>query len=60
MVCWHEGMKASPQLNRYRPDIGLVPKITDAELITVAVLQVLLGHDNDIDRAGMRAHTTES
>jgi hypothetical protein len=42
-----DGLKASPQFNRYRPDIGIVPKITDAELITVAVLQVLLGHDNE-------------
>jgi hypothetical protein len=42
-----DGLRASPQLNRYRPHIGIVPKITDAELITVAVLQVLLGHDNE-------------
>ncbi|BCB90196.1 IS982 family transposase [Phytohabitans suffuscus] len=42
-----DGLRASPQLNRYRPEVGLVPKITDAELITVAVLQVLLGHHNE-------------
>lgn len=42
-----DALKASPQLNRYRPGIGIVPKITDAELITVAVLQVLLGHYNE-------------
>jgi hypothetical protein len=40
-------LKASPQLNRYRPEVGITPKITDAELITVAVLQVLLGHHNE-------------
>lgn len=40
-------MKASPQLNRYRPTVGIDPKITDAELITVAVLQVLLGHHHE-------------
>jgi len=39
-------LKASPQLNRWRPRVGIPPKITDAELITVAVMQVLLGfHD---------------
>jgi hypothetical protein len=39
-------LKASPQLNRWRPRVGITPKITDAELITVAVMQVLLGfHD---------------
>jgi hypothetical protein len=41
-------LKASPQLNRYRPKIGIDPKITDAELLTVAVLQTLLGHHNEI------------
>jgi hypothetical protein len=41
-------LKASPQLNRYRPKIAIAAKITDAELITVAVLQVLLGHHNEI------------
>ncbi|GAA4476563.1 IS982 family transposase [Phytohabitans houttuyneae] len=40
-------LKASPQLNRYRPTVGIDPKITDAELITVAVLQVLLGHHHE-------------
>jgi hypothetical protein len=39
-------LKASPQLKRWRPKVGIVPKITDAELITVSVMQVLLGfHD---------------
>jgi hypothetical protein len=37
-------LKASPQLNRRRPKIGIVPKITDAELITVSVMQALLGY----------------
>ena len=39
-------LKASPQLNRWRPKVGIAPKITDAELITVSVMQALLGfHD---------------
>lgn len=41
-------LKASPQLNRYRPKVGIAVKITDAELITVAVLQALLGHHDEI------------
>jgi hypothetical protein len=36
-------LKASPQLNRPRPKVGITPKITDAELITLAVIQALLG-----------------
>jgi hypothetical protein len=42
-----DGLKASPQLNPDRPKVGIAPKITDAELITVAVLQALLGHHNE-------------
>jgi Transposase DDE domain len=41
-------LKASPQLKPYRPKVGIAPKITDAELITVAALQALLGHHNEI------------
>lgn len=43
-----DGLKASPQLNPDRPKVGIAPKLTDAELITVAVLQVLLGHHHEI------------
>jgi hypothetical protein len=37
-------LQASPQLNRWRPKVAIAPKITDAELITVSVLQALLGY----------------
>jgi hypothetical protein len=40
-------LKASPQLNRRRPKIGIIPKITDAELITVSVMQALLGYPEE-------------
>ena len=40
-------MKASPQLNRWRPAVGITPRITDAELITVSVMQALLGYHNE-------------
>ena len=40
-------LKASPQLNRWRPAVGIAPRITDAELITVSVMQALLGYHNE-------------
>ena len=40
-------MKASPQLNRWRPAVGIAPQITDAELITVSVMQALLGYHRE-------------
>ena len=40
-------LKASPQLSRWRPKVGIAPKITDAELITVSVLQVLLRYQDE-------------
>jgi hypothetical protein len=35
--------KGSPQLMPYRPDVGIDPKLSDAELVTLAVMQALLG-----------------
>ena len=32
-----------PELARWRPKIGIAPKLTDAELLTLAVMQALLG-----------------
>src|SRR5207244_13542199 len=40
-------MKASPQLNRWRPAVGITQRITDAELITVSVMQAMLGYHNE-------------
>jgi hypothetical protein len=28
----------------WRPTVGIAPRITDAELVTLAVMQALLGH----------------
>jgi len=36
-------LKGAPQLAPWRPAVGIVPKLTDAELVTLAVLQALLG-----------------
>ena len=40
-------LKTRPELNRWRPKVRLAPKITDAELMTVAALQALLGHHDE-------------
>jgi hypothetical protein len=40
-------LKASPERAPWRPKIGTAPKITDAELITLAVTQALLGHTSE-------------
>lgn len=36
-------MKVRPELRPWRPKIGITPKLSDAELMTLAVLQVLQG-----------------
>ena len=40
-------LKASPERVPWRPKVGIAPKITDAELITLAVMQALLGHTSE-------------
>ena len=40
-------LKAAPQLARWRPRIGIQPKLTDAELVTLAVMQALLGFTSE-------------
>ena len=40
-------LKESPQLAPYRPVTGIDPKLTDAELVTLAVLQALLGFTSE-------------
>ena len=36
-----------PELARSRPEVGLCPKLSDAELITLAVIQALLGFTSE-------------
>jgi hypothetical protein len=38
-----ELLKAAPQLAPWRPVVGIPPKLSDAELVTLAVMQALLG-----------------
>jgi Transposase DDE domain len=40
-------LKESPQLAPWRPGAGICPQLTDAELVTLAVLQALLGFTSE-------------
>ena len=40
-------LKMRPELGRPRPEIGLCPKLSDAELLTLAVIQALLGFSSE-------------
>lgn len=49
-------LKQYPDLAPWRPKIGLQPRLTDAELITLAVMQALLGYTSEA-RWIRHAHT---
>lgn len=40
-------LKASPQLAPWRPGVGIAPRLSDAELVTLAVAQALLGFTSE-------------
>lgn len=40
-------LRAAPRLAPQRPKVGIVPSLTDAELVTLAVMQALLGHTSE-------------
>lgn len=40
-------LKARPEINRWQPVVGITAQITDAELITLSVLQPLLGYHKE-------------
>jgi hypothetical protein len=40
-------LKTSPHLAPWRPAVGIAPKLSDAELVTLAVLQALLGFTSE-------------
>jgi hypothetical protein len=40
-------LKESPQLAPWRPDAGIGPSLSDAELVTLAVMQALLGYTSE-------------
>jgi hypothetical protein len=39
--------KAAPDRAPWRPVVGIVAKISDAEMVTLAVMQALLGHSSE-------------
>jgi hypothetical protein len=38
-----DALTAAPELCRWRPKVGIAPRLSDAELLTLAVMQALLG-----------------
>jgi len=40
-------LKSHPERAPWRPKVGITPKLTDAELLTLAVMQALLGHTSE-------------
>jgi hypothetical protein len=42
-----DALKQHPDLAACRPDVGFEPKLSDAELVTLAVMQALLGYSSE-------------
>jgi hypothetical protein len=42
-----DALKASPQLAPWRPKVGIAPRLSDAELLTLAVMSALLGYTSE-------------
>lgn len=40
-------LKIRPELRPFRPSVGIAPKLSDAELVTLAVIQALLGFSSE-------------
>jgi hypothetical protein len=40
-------LKSSPQLAPWRPTVGLTPQLSDAELVTLAMMQAILGFTSE-------------
>jgi hypothetical protein len=40
-------LKASPYLAPWRPAVGIAPQLTDAELVTLAMMQAMLGFTSE-------------
>jgi hypothetical protein len=40
-------LQERPQLAPWRPRVGITPKLADAELVMLAVLQALLGYTSE-------------
>jgi hypothetical protein len=46
-VTLDDTLRTRPELRQWRPKVGLAPKLSDAELLTLAVLQALLGFTSE-------------
>ncbi len=46
-ACTDDLLKSHPERVPYRPEVGIAPQIGDAEIITVSVMQALLGHTGE-------------
>jgi hypothetical protein len=42
-----DALRASPQLAPWRPEVGIAPTLSDAELVTLAVMSALLGYTSE-------------
>jgi hypothetical protein len=42
-----DAIRTHPELERWRPKVGIAPKLSDAELMTLGVLQALLGFTSE-------------
>ena len=42
-----ELLQQAPQLAPWRPSVGIPPRLSDAELVTLAVMQALLGFTSE-------------
>ncbi|MEV7969881.1 hypothetical protein AB0O34_28450 [Sphaerisporangium sp. NPDC088356] len=40
-------LKDSPQLAPWRPTVGIAPQLSDAELVTLAMMQAMLGFTSE-------------
>jgi hypothetical protein len=40
-------LKSHPERAPWRPRVGIPPKLSDAEMVTLAVMQALLGHTSE-------------
>ena len=43
----HDALKARPELAPWRPEVGIEPTLSDAELVTLAVMSALLGFTSE-------------
>lgn len=46
-----------PDLAPWRPAVGIAPQLTDAELVTLAMMQAMLGLTYDATASGMPGST---